>query len=255
MGISPLRDLLILALCCASGGCYRNHVLSEKPLFSKADTRGTPAFRPGVWASPAPDCVLNPADRVQDWPECSNAFVMSRKGLDLHLSDRNESADMLLASGEPLVLQIALKGTTDGRPFNLVTYQGVQPTGLEASGRVIAFRVWNVLCGPPPATGSETGRTTALLPGLSPMDDNCVARDPATVRRAAAASAAWAVGEDETANPRWIRPARWWRGETRRRHGGSGLSSGGLSKPAERTEAAAEAEAAANAAASSADSN
>lgn len=248
-----LRSLLILMLCSALSACQRNQVLSIEPLFFKADRRGAPKFRAGIWASPTPDCPMRPEADVKDWPECAHAFVVGRSGLNLHGSDRDGAFDMLLANGDPLVLQTVLKNTKAEQPSLNVSYQAVQPTAFDARARTTAFRIWNVLCGPPPAPGSESALTAALLPDLTPVDQNCLARDPDAVRRAAAASAVWASGEDDVANPRWIRAARWWAGEAWGVTGGAGLSPWRTSKPAERTEAAAEAQAEAEAAAAAAD--
>ena len=62
-----LASLLILILILVSG-C--DVAMSEKPIFTGADTAGAPQFENGVWLlEDESDCHVDPAQRVSRWPE------------------------------------------------------------------------------------------------------------------------------------------------------------------------------------------
>jgi hypothetical protein len=76
-------------------------------------------------------------------------------------------------------------------------YAAIRPTKLDSEGRITAFVMWPVLCGPWPtkkeADGSTANVTDAPFPGLRVVDDNCVAESVTALREAAKASEAVAV--------------------------------------------------------------
>ena len=141
---------------------------------------------------------------------------------------------MLLAAGDPLVLQFKDKPGDSGGSYQFV---GARPTKTDARGRVIELAIWMVQCGPPPPpppaadprdaqpapvtadsvtpdskpTDSEIEIkphryvTLTPLPGLEIRDNDCLARDAEAVRRAAKASEAWSTSPTTL---KWVRSAR-----------------------------------------------
>jgi hypothetical protein len=77
-------------------------------------------------------------------------------------------------------------------------YNALRPTKLDANGRIMAFAVWPVVCGPWPAKAkaehSMQGVTDAPFAGLHVVDDNCSAESEKALRNAAKASEAVAAG-------------------------------------------------------------
>jgi hypothetical protein len=171
-------------------GC--NMVYSSKPIFTAADAAGGPVFRDGVWAAPEPGCQFDPNKPEETWPKCANG--VSR-------ADMKAGENYLAISGDPVILQVG--GVDEDKTANYV-YGAVKTVGVDAQGRIVAFRLWAVQCGPPnksPAT-SKSGKTVKVsrvgtrhpLPGLT-MDadgNNCTPADQAAIRSAAIASRAWA---------------------------------------------------------------
>ena len=184
---------LIVALALAGSGLAGcNMVHSSRPMFSAADAAGGPVFRDGVWASPEPRCQFDPNKPVETWPKCANGSA--------HF-DMKPVESYLTVSGDPAIVQ--LRSVGDDQAVNYL-YAAVTPMRTDAEGRVVAFKAWVVLCGPPnkgPAM-SRAGKALTLkhagtrhpLAGLT-MDadgDNCTPADPSAVRAAAVASRAWA---------------------------------------------------------------
>jgi len=183
MKLRILRGLALAAATLVLTACG-NVVRSERPLFDAADEYGTPRFRPGVWISNSPDCRVDERAPVAPWPSCADPLVIGKEGLkDPKLLD---GAIGRLAAGDPMIAQMADK---DG-----FSYLAIKVLQSDRRGRVLAFRTWPVLCGPPPphkSDGSEGKVTLSPLPGLEVRGDDCFARDKASVRSAAAASEAW----------------------------------------------------------------
>lgn len=191
-----MRILMLLTVALAIGGCT-NMVFSDRPLFHRADSRGAPSFRPGVWAAKAGDCVADLSRPLQDWPACALGIVHGRNGPE----DIPGEVSFRVVAGDPPVLQQAYFGT--------VLYGGLRPLEHDERGRVTAYEAWVALCGPPPpprTTGaaSITGGqlTLELLPGLEADDSNCRARRSDAVRRSVAQSRPW---QQAVVEMRWMR--------------------------------------------------
>jgi len=197
------RTWTIVAAALSLGGC--NMVVSKKPLFTLADTRDTPVFRAGVWAKDDPACTFDPAAPRADWPECAGSTVVPA-GQGVLRDDKG--GEMLIASGDPLILQI--RPVMEGGKIAGYLYGAARITAWDDQRRVIGVEAWPVLCGPPPPPGPdgvmrggkpEDFVTRKPLPGLKIEEGNCVATDPKVVRNAARASPAWETPQRN----RWIR--------------------------------------------------
>lgn len=207
-----MRILLGLCVVLLLGGCNRVH--SERPLFNAADQAGAPVLRDGLWLIQNnlgdfadDDCRVSTRKPANRWPDCADWMIV--RGGEILGLDREEkspgewvSIPFVLAGGEPAVFQFASE--YDGKPdFN---YFGMEPLSSDAEGRVIAFRSWPALCGPPPPPtpkGAEPRYVTLdPMPGLAIVENNCTAETREAVLASARASRAW---DDGRSGARWIR--------------------------------------------------
>jgi hypothetical protein len=203
-----MRVLVLVLTVLALGGC--NLVYSEKPLFTKADARGAPPLRPGVWVKPKPDCEFTADQRPL--PDCADPLVIEAQVLRpppdaAKAAGGPNQLPYVLARGEPRVMQVEVDLKAGERMW---LYQGLRAVRTDGQGRIVEARLWPVLCGPPPAKGAtgadgETAYVTPNpLPGLEVRAESCLARAPGPVRNAAAASEAW---DEDQAQIRWLREA------------------------------------------------
>jgi len=208
----------IAALLCTAallGGC--NMITSERPLFSAADAAGQPQLRPGVWIGEKPDCQIDEAKPRDQWPDCIDSWVVRPnevvaardKGKPPGAGDRYP---IVLAKGDPAVLQIGL--TNDAGAIGGYVYAGLKPLKRDERGRIIEYKLWPALCGPPPkADPNDQGDgmvTSHPLDGLviDKKNHDCVATDPAPVRVSARLSEAWNDADGGSADDgraRWVR--------------------------------------------------
>ena len=173
------------------GGC--NLVVTDKPLFSKADGAGGPQFRTGVWNGAAPDCAFDEAKPEKDWPKCANA---QPPGAD--------PPPWLAVPGDPPILQMSTE-PGNGSAISPSFYVGFHVIRTDSTGRVIEVRVWPVQCGPPPPDGDKSGLTKHMLSGLKERKEggDCTAETKQALRNAARASEAWVPGPATKAH--WVR--------------------------------------------------
>lgn len=155
-----MRSLLIACLGLSLAAC--NMVVTETPMFTAADQTG-PMMREGVWLADDPDCKVDTAKRADAWPECAQWFVYRGGQMEFP----NEKPDLpfsgpvpiIVAGGEPQVWQMTLgmpaKDGDDGAQMNL--YAGFEPLERDGQGRVVRYRSWPALCGPPPPESGEDG--------------------------------------------------------------------------------------------------
>jgi hypothetical protein len=179
-----------------------NLVYSDRPLFVAGDPPAL-TFRPGLWATPDPGCEFNRFERLEAWPDCANGTYLDAQGR----SDRSETPAVIVA-GDPLIAQDGPMPAAKG-PFRYM-YWAFRPSRFDPRGRATEVLVWFVQCGPPeksrprgttPAIDGGMNTTKHPLPGLEMRDDNCLASDAGTVRRAAAASLDWS----QPMATRWVR--------------------------------------------------
>lgn len=208
-----MRALIAAVSLLALGSC--NEVITQAPMFSRADAAGAPPFRSGVWRelSDTP-CGFDALKPVMRWPTCAAGFLI----IDGTFADYEDkggrreltpAGDVLLAGGAPLILQFGPENG-DASANKSYFYAGVRATKQDDQGRIIAYSAWSVECGPPPTKDAKTpdgkpGRsgTVEPLPGLT-MDadgDNCTASSPQAIRAAAAASGKWATTQSLV----WVR--------------------------------------------------
>lgn len=164
-----------LVLSLGLSGCG-NMVLSREPLFER-DRAAERNLKQGAWASPDPGCEFDSSAAVQDWPDCANGLMISRRSL---------GHESILAGGDPMIVQTMASEDAD-RAFY---YMALRPTARDAKGRVVGYEAWFVLCGPPPRT-KDRKVTETPGPGLTIDGDNCFASEAAALRAAARASLEW----------------------------------------------------------------
>ncbi len=113
----------------------------------------------------------------------------------------------LLTGGTPQIVQTPPDATgkaTDGG----YSYYGFGAQRRDRAGRITAFKLWPVLCGPPPPTAKagDNGAAPAThpFPGLTmdANDSDCTTASREAVRNAADASRLWA---DATLTAHWVR--------------------------------------------------
>jgi len=214
-----------------------NVVMTEKPLFTQADAAGAPALKPGVWLFfEEPGCKVDESKPFTEWPDCAGGGLVGAAEIKGHKQDappgQLETAPYVLATGDPRVMQIQVdvdvsahadvsasgEGVTANRSSSSSSshsqpygYAAIRPTKLDGQGRIVAFTLWPVQCGPPPprdADGDDTAPATQkLLPGLTMKDGDpvCTTTSTAALRAAAKASEAWAPQPPRDA--RWLRDA------------------------------------------------
>jgi hypothetical protein len=161
-------------------GACANQVHSDRPLFTARDSVGLPKVRPGLWLLDDPDCKVDERTPARTWPKCAQTTTVEDE--DLRKLNGLERENRL-AGGDPMIFQMG----EAGGPFS---YTAIAPTRFDDRGRMIAFEMWGVMCGPPPAD-NRRGLTTRPLPGLTLRGEHCFAARPETVRAAAKPSKDW----------------------------------------------------------------
>jgi hypothetical protein len=193
-----------------------NMVTSDTPLFSSADSHGQAQFRSGVWMDEAKGCVVDIAKPIGEWPDCADAWVV-HPGEMLAGRDAKAPASTwqhyktLLVGGDPAVMQIEVDDESDGRKGYV--YAGVRALKTDTQGRIIEYKAWLALCGPPPKPDPTSDESAAvvsdqLFAGLVVDKDkqDCIASAQGPVRVAVARSEAL-NGDDNGGRDtaRWIR--------------------------------------------------
>jgi hypothetical protein len=216
MSFQPaLRLAAALAGVALLGGC--NMLMTQAPLFTKADEAGAPGLRPGVWAQDSTDkCQVDASQPLVSWPSCANGFVvMSDGALGAYNTKDGKPvwtvSPFVMAAGEPRIIQVRLTGE-DLPPQAPFAYAALRPTKTDAQGRITAVTSWAVLCGAPPPTtaknpdGQQRYGTLHPLAGLTMDSDNndCTTTSPAVARLAAEESRAWTPPESVNAD-HWVR--------------------------------------------------
>ena len=235
MTARTVRLALIAAGLALLSAC--NVVLTKDPLFTQAAGAGAPNLRPGVWLFfKEADCKVDESKPFTEWPDCAGGGLVTPgsvvKGHKANApADQLEDSPFVLAAGEPRIMQVPVdidmsmqaEASASGdatvsasasppahaRPY---AYAGVRPTRFDDQGRITAFALWPVQCGPPPPkdkNGNDTGAATLNpLPGIEmkPGDAVCSTRSVAALRNAAKASEAWAP--QPRGDSHWLRDAQ-----------------------------------------------
>ena len=201
------RLVAIGVLCLMLGAC--NVVVTTTPLLAKADEAGGPPLKPGLWRfSGDDDCKLDDTKPLADWPSCGGGVVI-KDGVAGYYN-RDGAAPVwtlqpyVFAAGSPRILQAQAKISGDVKvSANPFVYAGAKVTASDSEGRITAFSLWPVQCGPPPP-GDKAAATTQPLPGieLKPGDPVCTTASVTALRNAARASEAWAPKQ---ISARWLR--------------------------------------------------
>jgi hypothetical protein len=229
----PRRLALVVASFALLGAC--NVVMTKDPLFTQADAAGAANLRPGVWLFfKQADCKFDESRPFTEWPDCAGGGLVTPGNLKGHKAgapaDRLEDTPFVLAPGDPRIMQLqvdvdlsvqgsasasgdatasASSGASHSRPYG---YGAVRPTKFDDQGRITAFTLWPIQCGPPPPKdkdGNDAAPATLKpLPGIEmkPGDAVCTTRSVAALRNAAKASEVWAP--QARSDSRWIRDAQ-----------------------------------------------
>jgi hypothetical protein len=207
-----LAALATILASAASAGC--NVIVSPTPLFFPKDSAGQAQLRPGVWTDERKGCDFDAGQPIDKWPDCANVWVV-RPGEIVGTKDRGTDKattaryPTVLAKGDPAVLQI---GDTNDPDSKLYLFLGIRPLKTDTQGRIVEFKAWPTLCGPPPTQDPNGKAVSSLSPkmieGLTPDDkqQDCIAHDQRPVRIAARESEAW-NGDDQDGRDlsRWVR--------------------------------------------------
>jgi hypothetical protein len=229
----PLRLILTVACLGLLSAC--NVVMTKEPLFTQADGAGAPTLRQGVWLLfKQPGCDVDESRPFTEWPDCAGGGYVAAANISAHKSkappDQLEDTPFVLAAGVPRIMQapvdvdltVQADASASGdatasasasppvhaRPY---AYGGVRATRLDDQGRIVAFTLWPVQCGPPPPKDKNgedvAGATKRPLPGIDmkPGDAVCSTKSVSALRGAAKASEAWAP--QPPAEAHWIRDA------------------------------------------------
>jgi len=208
-----MRIAVVLSAAWLLAGC--NSVVSTTPLFSARDAEGQPQLRSGVWSDENAPCEFDHRKPVSEWPGCSTGWVVRPDGVVTTFAGVDPPRPgetryrFMLAKGDPAVMQVTLD---DGSgPTPTYAYMGLKPLKLDAQGRVIEYKMWLALCGPPPPdpTGEHDSTTTREPIGGLVMDaskHDCVASAQGPVQESVRRSEAWS-GDDNQGRDRarWIR--------------------------------------------------
>jgi hypothetical protein len=171
-----MRVLVVLLAGLLLSGC--NLVTSDEPLFGPADFASGPSLKPGLWRWR--DCDRSPTDDAAS--DCEGGVLVGADGR-LRIDDKTQ-VDII--GGSPMIIQTVQLEGGEGS----VSYVWAQAEAWDEQGLLTALRFAPVECGPPPPNGSGAKRgewvTRHPTKGLTIRDNDCVARDADTVRRAAA---------------------------------------------------------------------
>jgi hypothetical protein len=162
-----------------------------------------------------PTCSVDTAKPMTDWPDCADAWVV-HPGEILAGRDRGTPPSSwthyktLITRGDPAVLQVEMGA--DGTDPGGFVYAGVRVLKSDANGRVVEYRLWPALCGPPPAP-DPTGEKSAVLSdrpiaGLVADKDkqDCIASAQGPVLASVKQSEAWADKDSRGRDTaRWVR--------------------------------------------------
>lgn len=137
------RTRLALSILAAGllSGC--NMVVTDTPMFSRADAGHPPPIRTGVWRTEKPDCAFDEALPQDQWPKCAEASPTI-----------GDQAIWIEVAGDPNLLQTPLPMPTPTGRKNYYFYIAFRPLKLDALGRIVEMKTWPVLCGPPPPPDS-----------------------------------------------------------------------------------------------------
>jgi hypothetical protein len=166
-----LTTALIILAGLATSGCASG-LYSSQPLF----IQGKDQLKPGLWALMAPDCATPPTTAsIPDWPNCAMPVWIYKQRLTFVVPPVNHF-DMVLADGNPRILQFDVRETSfydKGKTLNYI-YWTFTPEGQPPYVRGI---VRPIRC-PDPAKPIE---------GIAPQNSGAVADVGTCVTTSAAA--------------------------------------------------------------------
>lgn len=195
-----MRALIAAVSLLALGSC--NELITHTALFSRADAAKAAPFRSGVWRNLSSDpCKFDAKKPVAQWPGCAGGTVIVDGTFATYQGIKGPPvltpvANMLVAGGTPMIMQWS--PPAGAQPSDqMFGYAALRVTKQDEQGRVVAFTMWQINCGPPaPAQPSSNGQpggdssTPQLYPGLTQVKDSsdCTTDSQQAVRDAAVAS-------------------------------------------------------------------
>jgi hypothetical protein len=237
-----LRSVALAGFLLGLPGC--NMVVSSEPWFTEGEAEPVPVLRDGLWVSADGDCRFDEAKPAEQWPDCASASfrrgeeqwamrwddVLERGGRRRTFAgweiDGPNLDGVFIANGDHLITQIETRdesGEAAVEPGgHAYLYAAIRLLRHDEAGRVTALESWGVQCGPLPEPAPDRGSgprsrrgedpgltkgnvTDRPFPGLTVVEDNCVAESADAVRSAAVLSEALRP----PARTRWIREG--WR--------------------------------------------
>ena len=188
------------------------------PTFSPS--QAVSPLKPGLWQTPTGCETARPLPRstfcvphgdglsALQWVITPKALFGAHRG---DTPDLPAGMPYVISPGAPMLMQIQADvpdkpDKSPGLRAGLhVWFLALEPTSRDAAGRITAFTVWPVMCGPTPHAGSpnfdETDVTKHPFAGLAMDGMTCTARDAASIRAAALASRS--VFADNTMSYEW----------------------------------------------------
>lgn len=207
--------LLILSL----SGC--GVAVSDRPMFTDADTVGAPSLENGVWLMPdkggddASLCAVDVAKPVSTWPKCA-AWALYRDGIwyerdgETGIATKPVAGSVLIAGGDIAIVQVrfddpdgndASSGNPPEPPAYFFAAFDDKPVGADA--RLRSVKLWIVMCGTPkPNTPGNDEDVPENLMRFAGFDEQCRPDSAATLRAAARLSR---TPETKLATFRWAR--------------------------------------------------
>jgi hypothetical protein len=187
--MTRFRGLWLGALLLLSG--CNNYVRSSQPWFTDADAKQAPAVRSGWWVMNGPDCRFSVEAPSAAWPDCVQPIPLPPGDRLVLRVEETSGVEYLLVVGDPLIVQVLAAGDKADPPTaDEYGYYGLAPRRRDPQGRITAFDVWPVLCGPPRRITNKhpfDDRTRRPWPGLKieAGKAGCAARDAKSLRDAA----------------------------------------------------------------------
>lgn len=166
--------------------------VSEKPMFTAADTAGAPQFENGVWLMLAENerdtCLVDTAQPASKWPQCADWVIHGdgrwfERGGDSGSAIEPVPGSILVAGGDVAILQIAFDDEPkDGPSYSFAAFDN-KPA---ATAKLRSIKFWIVMCGTYRA--SADGASAEQLVRYTGFDEKCRPASPQAIRDAAEAS-------------------------------------------------------------------
>lgn len=207
--------LLILLL----GGC--GMAVSEKPMFTDADTVGAPPLENGVWLMPgksedeATPCAADVARPVSTWPKCAD-WALYRDGRwferdgETGIATKPVAGSVLITGGDIAIVQVRFddpdgdKASRDDPPEPpAYFFAAFDDKPVDAAAKLRSIKLWMVMCeihrANAPGTAEDASEELVRFPGF---DEEC---RPESIEALRAAARMSRTPDTKLAHFRWAR--------------------------------------------------